>query len=97
MNSAVGTALRRRRPAQTLCPRPATLASPWSWEVPLHTVPGIHRALRRYWQVSAGKARLRYRDRAIGALLVCTVLITSLIGVAFAFATKQRRATGREY
>jgi hypothetical protein len=47
--------------------------------------------------VSAGKARLTYRDRAIGALLVCTVLITSLIGVAFAFATKQRRATGREY
>jgi len=32
------------------------------------------------------QARLRDRDRVVGTLLICAVLVTSLIGVAFAFA-----------
>jgi hypothetical protein len=32
------------------------------------------------------QARLRDRDRRVGTLIVCTVLVASLVGVAFAFA-----------
>jgi hypothetical protein len=44
-------------------------------------------------QMLTMQARLRDRDRVVGTLIVCTVLIASLVGVAFAFAGSGRVLT----
>jgi hypothetical protein len=51
-----------------------------------HALDEIDRQERLVDQMLTMQARLRDRDRAVGTLLVCAVLIASLVGVAFAFA-----------
>jgi uncharacterized membrane protein len=51
-----------------------------------HALKEIARQRRLVDQMLTMQARLRDRDRVVGTLIVCTVLIASLMGVAFAFA-----------
>jgi hypothetical protein len=51
-----------------------------------HALDEIDRQERLVDQMLTMQARLRDRDQAMATLLVCTVLIASLVGVAFAFA-----------
>src|SRR5262245_47401784 len=51
-----------------------------------HALKEIARQERLVDQMLTMQARLRDRDRVVGTLIVCTVLIASLVGVAFAFA-----------
>ena len=51
-----------------------------------HALKEIARQRRLVDQMLTMQARLRDQDRVVGTLIVCTVLLASLAGVAFAFA-----------